>query len=155
MTEEFDADLFDAAEFGDLDWIKQHFEDPSLEKTVKRTQLEYQDKNGNSLLTISTYYKHMEIAFFLLSQKSQLEIKNKIRVTAEYKKVLKWITYHLKTKNQSFGSSDSIQLIHFYNLVFKQLWEMGWRGNDLTVEEQLPDQHMPDFFIKWRKELGK
>lgn len=37
-----------------------------------------------------------------------------------------------------------------YQKVFLQLWELGWDGMYLSVDDQLPDRYMPKYFLeKW------
>lgn len=39
-----------------------------------------------------------------------------------------------------------------YHIIFLQLWELGWDGRNLSVDDQLPDRYMPKYFLdRWGK----
>ena len=59
--EQFDADLFDAAEFGDLDWLKNAFLLSPTNYDVNMI-----DGNGETLLMFAAKYGH-DISFLFLS----------------------------------------------------------------------------------------
>jgi hypothetical protein len=39
------------------------------------------------------------------------------------------------------------QVVRQYHSVMKQLWDLGWRGDDLLPDAELPNQLMPNFYI--------
>ena len=56
-------------------------------------------------------------------------------------------------KEHSIGQFQSADVIvQEYHLVFSELWELGWDGEGLLPDSELPDELMPEKYIaKWRK----
>ena len=71
---EFDLDIFDAVEFGDLDTLKSYWKDS--------ININFQDSNGMDLLMIACSYGHIEIVKFLIKHKPNFNNKNKLGQTA-------------------------------------------------------------------------
>ena len=39
-----------------------------------------------------------------------------------------------------------------YHSTFKRLWELGWDGEGLMPDSELPDDLMPEYYLaRWRK----
>lgn len=70
----YDGDIFDAVEFGDLDTLKLYWQDA--------IDLDYQEKEGNTLLMLAVSYGWEEIVQFLLSKGPNLHLINKEGDTA-------------------------------------------------------------------------
>lgn len=151
MFPEYDGDLFDAAEFGDFDWIKNNFDGP-FDKVLKQKQLEFHDETGNTLLSICAYYAHIDIMIYLLDQKSQFEVADKANRIDEYKKVLSQLARHWRRHKHEPKSSIATQIKDVYHLVFRSLWEMGWKGDAPAYNDEVPIELIPDCFVKrWKK----
>ncbi|MBS9770788.1 MAG: ankyrin repeat domain-containing protein [Trichodesmium erythraeum GBRTRLIN201] len=65
---EYDADIFDAVEFGDLESIKIFWS--------KETNIDWQDNNGINLIMLASRYNHKEIVKHLLTLKPNLYLRN-------------------------------------------------------------------------------
>tara|TARA_B100000795_G_C22751296_1_gene419536 strand:- start:73 stop:342 length:270 start_codon:yes stop_codon:yes gene_type:complete len=65
---EFDADIFDAVEFGDLATVKNYWKDS--------ININYQDLNGMDLLMVACSYGHINIVTYLLDHKPNLLNRN-------------------------------------------------------------------------------
>lgn len=63
-----DGDIFDAIEFGDLESVKRYWTD-SIE-------IDYQEKGGNTMLMLASFYGFEDIFEFLLSKRPNLNSKN-------------------------------------------------------------------------------
>lgn len=74
----FDADLFDAVEFGDFEWIQQSIN--SLNRTP--IDINAQDINGETVLMLAIRYNHIEIVRFLLEKGADTAIKDNKGQTA-------------------------------------------------------------------------
>ncbi len=74
MDLSYDGDIFDAVEFGDLESLKMYWQDG--------IDIDYQEKEGNTLLILAVYYGWEEIVQFLLSKGPNLHLKNKEGDTA-------------------------------------------------------------------------
>ncbi|WMX13173.1 ankyrin repeat domain-containing protein [Aureispira sp. CCB-E] len=55
---EYDADIFDAVEFGDLESVKMYWS--------KEMNIDWQDSNGINLIMLASRYNHKEIVKHLL-----------------------------------------------------------------------------------------
>ncbi|MFK7808086.1 MAG: ankyrin repeat domain-containing protein [Saprospiraceae bacterium] len=66
---EYDSDIFDAVEFGDLKSVKRHW--------TKEINVNFQDENGISLIMLASRYNHKDIVNHLLTLKPNLYLKNK------------------------------------------------------------------------------
>jgi ankyrin repeat protein len=64
----FDADLFDAVEFGDLDWIKQSLGSTGVDG--QPIDIDAQNSRGETILMLASSYGYIEIVHFLLSHNS-------------------------------------------------------------------------------------
>jgi ankyrin repeat protein len=62
----FDADLFDAAEFGDLDWVRSAF--GSVGVDGQPINIDARNTRGETILMLASYYGHIEIVRFLLKK---------------------------------------------------------------------------------------
>jgi uncharacterized protein len=62
----FDADLFDAAEFGDLGWIQSLIGRTGVDGTP--INIDAQDVTGRTILMLAAQYGYMEVVQFLLDQ---------------------------------------------------------------------------------------
>ncbi len=60
----FDADLFDAVGFGDIEWIQQSIDHVGIDG--KPININAQLLNGETLLMLASWYGHIEIVRFLL-----------------------------------------------------------------------------------------
>ena len=58
-----DPDLFDAAEFGDLEWIQQSLDSVGL--FGEPTNVDVQDNNGETILMVASRYGHVVVACLL------------------------------------------------------------------------------------------
>lgn len=76
----FDADLFDAVEFGDLEWVKRSIN--RMEISGKPININAQDRNGETILIMASKYSHVEIVHFLLTQGADPTIKDNQGQTA-------------------------------------------------------------------------
>ncbi|MEZ4688018.1 MAG: ankyrin repeat domain-containing protein [Bacteroidia bacterium] len=70
----FDPDIFDAIEVGDLNSIEMYW--------TENIDIDYQDNNGQSMLMLAAYYGFQEIVEYLLKYKPTVSIKNKKGETA-------------------------------------------------------------------------
>lgn len=68
MKMEYDPDIFDAVEFGDLESIKLYLNE--------NINIDHQDLNGMTLLMFASYYGFEEIVEYLLSFKPNMKLKN-------------------------------------------------------------------------------
>ena len=66
---EYDADIFDAVEFGDLDSVKRYW--------TKEINIDFQDDNGMSMIMLATRYNHIDIINHLLTLNPNLNLRNK------------------------------------------------------------------------------
>ena len=66
---EYDADIFDAVEFGDLESVKMYWS--------KETNIDWQDNNGINLIMLASRYNHKEIVKHLLALNPNLYLRNK------------------------------------------------------------------------------
>jgi ankyrin repeat protein len=65
---EYDADIFDAVEFGDLEIVKLYWTD--------EINIDWQDSNGMNLVMTACLFGHIEIVKHLLKYGPDLTIKN-------------------------------------------------------------------------------
>ena len=65
---EFDADIFDAVEFGDLQTVQSYW--------TEEINIDWQDGKGMSLLMYASYYGHSDIVRFLLTKAPNLALVN-------------------------------------------------------------------------------
>jgi ankyrin repeat protein len=86
----YDADIFDAVEFGDLLSVQMYWTDA--------INIDWQDETGTDLLMLACGYGHIEIVHFLLSFNPNLNQKNNFGKT----------TLQLAQEN---GYADIINLI--------------------------------------------
>lgn len=70
----FDADLFDAAEFGDVDWIRSAV--GSVGVDGKPIDIDAQNSRGETILMLASQYGHTEIVRFLLAQEATSDLKD-------------------------------------------------------------------------------
>ncbi|WP_420629919.1 ankyrin repeat domain-containing protein [Candidatus Leptofilum sp.] len=75
-----DPDLFDAAEFGDLDWVERSI--GSLGLNGKPVNINAQDNGGKTILMIATRYNHIDVVRFLLEKGADPNIRDKRGHTA-------------------------------------------------------------------------
>jgi len=66
---EYDADIFDAIEFGDLETVELYWSE--------KTNIDFQDNDGITLIMLATRYNHKEIVDYLLKFSPNLSLKNK------------------------------------------------------------------------------
>ena len=71
---EYDADIFDAAEFGDLDTLKSYWSD--------QINIDWQDLDGMDLVMTACKFGNKDIISYLLTLKPDLTKKNKKGQTA-------------------------------------------------------------------------
>lgn len=76
----FDADLFDAVEFGDIDWVQQSIGAVGVDGKPINTNA--QDMSGATILMIASSYNHIEIVRFLLNKDADPNIKDNQGQTA-------------------------------------------------------------------------
>ena len=65
---EFDADIFDAVEFGDLQTVQSYW--------TEEINIDWQDGKGMSLLMYASYYGHSDIVRFLLAKAPNQALEN-------------------------------------------------------------------------------
>ena len=70
----FDADIFDAVEFDDIESVKMYWTD--------EIDVDYQDMNGTTLLMLACSYNNKTIVEFLLQHEPQINLRNKNNVSA-------------------------------------------------------------------------
>lgn len=68
MEQTYDADIFDAIEFGDLESVKMYWRE--------KIEVDYQEKGGNTMLMLASHYGFEKIFEFLLSKRPNLNLKN-------------------------------------------------------------------------------
>lgn len=71
---EYNADIYDAVELGDLDSVKLYW--------TENININYQDLNGMTLLMYASSYGFEDIVEFLLSFNPDIELQNKEQKTA-------------------------------------------------------------------------
>jgi hypothetical protein len=76
----YDADLFDAAEFGDLDWVQRSI--GSMGVDGKPIDINVQDLRGETILMIASRYAWSEIVRFLLDHGADPNLRNNKGQTA-------------------------------------------------------------------------
>ena len=56
-------------------------------------------------------------------------------------------------KHHSNNELDAAQLtVEEYHSVFIKLWKLGWDGEGLLPDSELPDNLMPEYFLeRWKK----
>ncbi|MBE7471980.1 MAG: hypothetical protein DPW09_26765 [Anaerolineae bacterium] len=56
-------------------------------------------------------------------------------------------------RQHSDNQLDASQLtVKEYHLIFKRLWELGWDGEGLLPDSELPNDLMPKYYLeRWRK----
>lgn len=57
-----------------------------------------------------------------------------------------WRKFHSQA---AFDRADLV--VNEYHKVMKELWESGWRGNDLLPDCELPAELMPSYFFDYWK----
>ncbi|MCG8329697.1 MAG: ankyrin repeat domain-containing protein [Chitinophagales bacterium] len=70
----YDADIFDAIEFGDIETVKLFW--------TKHIDINFQEKNGSTMLMLAVAYGDKQIVKFLLSKGPNLAIRNNDGKTA-------------------------------------------------------------------------
>lgn len=70
----YDGDIFDAIEFGDLESVKMYWQ--------ARIEIDYQEKEGNTMLMLAVYYGIIDIVEYLLSKGPNLNLRNNQGQTA-------------------------------------------------------------------------
>lgn len=65
---EYDSDIFDAVEFGDLETVKEYW--------TKDIDIDFQDNNGMSLIMLASRYNHKDIVKHLLTLNPNLYLLN-------------------------------------------------------------------------------
>ena len=102
----YDADIFDAVEFGDLRTVKLYL--------TKDININFQDLNGTNLIMLATYYNHKEIVKHLLSLNPDLYLTNNKQETVfqiakklEDKELLNILIKHNKKENKSETDTTS------------------------------------------------
>jgi ankyrin repeat protein len=68
MKLNYDGDLFDAIELGDLESAKIYWSED--------IEIDYQEKGGNSMLMLAVSYGFKDVVEFLLSKQPNLNLKN-------------------------------------------------------------------------------
>ena len=66
---EYNSDIFDAVEFGDLESLKKYW--------TKDININFQNDNGINLIMLASRYNHKEIVNHLLTLKPNLSLRNK------------------------------------------------------------------------------
>ena len=52
-------------------------------------------------------------------------------------------------KEHSIGRVQTANaILEEYHLVFSKLWTLGWNGEGLLPDSELPDEIMPEYYIK-------
>lgn len=56
-------------------------------------------------------------------------------------------------KEHSIGKVQTAKIIvDEYHLIFSNLWALGWNGEGLLPDSELPDEIMPEYYIeKWKQ----
>jgi hypothetical protein len=58
-----------------------------------------------------------------------------------------WREQHSRNQLKAAGAT-----VEEYHSVFKKLWELGWEGEGLLPDSELPDNLMPEYYLaRWRK----
>lgn len=70
----YDGDIFDAIEFGDLESVKMYWQE--------RIVIDYQEKEGNTMLMLAVYYGFTDIVEYLLLKRPNLNLRNNQGQTA-------------------------------------------------------------------------
>lgn len=99
---EYDSDIFDAVEFGDLETVKTYWK--------KEINIDYQDNNGMSLIMLASIYNHKEIVNHLLTLNPNLYLRNNNKETVfqlaeklKDKEIYnKFVAYSWKEKEKMF-----------------------------------------------------
>ena len=81
-------------------------------------------------------------------QNTETEINELVRRLAVL--AFQWRKQHSKNL---FEAAQTIVIE--YHSVFARLWELGWNGEDLLPDEELPTQLMPDYFIDYWREKSE
>lgn len=76
----FDADLFDAAEFGDIDWVQRFIGGEGVDG--KLIDIDAQDGRGETILMIASTYGWVEIVRFLLENGADPSLRDSQGQTA-------------------------------------------------------------------------
>lgn len=76
----FDADLFDAVEFGDFEWTQQSMDSVGVDGIP--ININAQDTNGETILMLASKYGHIEIVRFLLDRGADTNIMDNQGQTA-------------------------------------------------------------------------
>jgi hypothetical protein len=58
-----------------------------------------------------------------------------------------WRGYHTEGKHDRAQDIASL-----YQVFIKVMWDWGWRGDNLAPDAELPDEHMPAYFVQYRME---
>jgi hypothetical protein len=61
-----------------------------------------------------------------------------------------WRGYH--TEGKHGRAQDYVSL---YHAIMKMMWDWGWRGHYLFPDAELPDEHMPAYFVQYWVEYHK
>lgn len=70
---EYDPDIFDAVEFGDLESVKMYW--------TNDINIDFQDGDGISLIMLAARYNHKEIVNYLLDFNPNLSLRSNKRKT--------------------------------------------------------------------------
>ena len=65
---EYDSDIFDAVEAGNLEEVKQYWRE--------EINIDFQDENGLNLIMLASIYNHIEVVKFLLTLNPDLYLRN-------------------------------------------------------------------------------
>ena len=65
---------------------------------------------------------------------------------------LSYLAYQWRGQHSS-GQLEAAQLtVKEYHLIFERLWKLGWDGEGLLPDMELPDKLMPTYFLeRWEE----
>jgi hypothetical protein len=61
-----------------------------------------------------------------------------------------WRGYHKDGKHDMAQDVASL-----YHAIMKVMWDWGWRGHYFLPDAELPDEHMPAYFVQYWVEYHK
>ena len=77
-------------------------------------------------------------------------MKNEITDSLEDKLTQLAFQWRGKHRQQDFEAAKKI--VDEYHTTIAELWELGWRGEALLPDSELPSQMMPKYFLDHGKE---
>jgi hypothetical protein len=77
-----------------------------------------------------------------LSNELSQELEHRLGVLA-----MRWRSLH-----SAQNSEAAVEVVEEYHKVMGRLWALGWDGEGLLPDSELPDRLMPEYFLqRWRK----